>query len=70
MATPAGTRYNYNDGGTAVLAQILTTRVGMSLPDYARKMLFAPLGITDWEWQNDIRGRPLSFKRVVGAVRE
>jgi CubicO group peptidase (beta-lactamase class C family) len=61
MAAPAGTRYNYNGGGTAVLAQILTDRVGMSLPDYARKMLFEPLGITDWEWQNDIRGRPLSF---------
>jgi CubicO group peptidase (beta-lactamase class C family) len=24
-------------------------------------MLFAPLGITDWEWQNDVRGRPLAF---------
>jgi CubicO group peptidase (beta-lactamase class C family) len=61
MVAPAGTRYNYNGGGTAVLAQILSSRVGMSLPDYARKMLFTPLGITDWEWQNDIRGRPLSF---------
>jgi CubicO group peptidase (beta-lactamase class C family) len=61
MAAPAGTRYNYNGGGTAVLAQILSDRVGMSLPDYARKMLFAPLGITEWEWQNDVRGRPLSF---------
>jgi CubicO group peptidase (beta-lactamase class C family) len=61
MAAPAGTRYNYNGGGTAVLAQILTERVGMSLPDYARKVLFEPLGITDWEWVNDIRGRPLAF---------
>ncbi len=61
MAAPAGTRYNYNGGGTAVLAQILSTRVGMSRPDYARRMLFEPLGIIDWEWQNDVRGRPLSF---------
>jgi CubicO group peptidase (beta-lactamase class C family) len=61
MAAPAGTRYNYNGGGTAVLAQILTDRVGMSLPDYARKVLFEPLGITDWEWVNDVRGRPLAF---------
>jgi CubicO group peptidase (beta-lactamase class C family) len=61
MVAPAGIRYNYNGGGTAVLAEILTARVGMSLTDYARKMLFTPLGITDWEWQNDVRGRPLSF---------
>ncbi|MBC7622655.1 MAG: serine hydrolase [Aeromicrobium sp.] len=61
MAARAGTRYNYNGGGTAVLAQLLTERVGMPLPEYARKKLFAPLGITDWEWRNDIRGRPLAF---------
>ncbi len=61
MAAPAGTRYNYNGGGAAVLAQILSERVGMSLPDYARKVLFEPLGITDWEWVNDVRGRPLAF---------
>ncbi len=61
IASPPGTRYNYNGGGTAVLAQILTKRVGMSLPDYARKVLFEPLGITDWEWQNDLRGRALAF---------
>jgi CubicO group peptidase (beta-lactamase class C family) len=61
MAAPAGTRYNYNGGGTAVIAQILTERVGMSLPDYAYKVLFEPLSIMDWEWVNDVRGRPLAF---------
>ena len=60
-AAPAGTLYNYNGGGTAVLAQILAERVGISLPDYARKVLFEPLGITNWEWPNDVRGRPLAF---------
>jgi CubicO group peptidase (beta-lactamase class C family) len=33
----------------------------MPLPDFARKVLFEPLGITDWEWTNDVRGRPLAF---------
>lgn len=61
MAAPAGALYNYNGGGTAILAQILTKRVGMSLPEYARKVLFTPLGITDWTWVNDVRGRPLAF---------
>lgn len=61
MAAVAGAVYNYNGGGTAVLAQILADRVGMTLPEYARKFLLEPLGITDWEWKNDFRGRPLAF---------
>jgi CubicO group peptidase (beta-lactamase class C family) len=61
MAEPAGTRFNYNGGGTAILAQILASRTGMPLQDYARIHLFEPLGITDWEWMNDVRGRPLAF---------
>ena len=61
MAYPAGQRFNYNGGGTAVLAGLLQKGVGMPLPEYARQRLFAPLGITDWEWLTDYRGRPLAF---------
>lgn len=61
MAAPAGTRFRYNGGGTAVLAALLAQRTGMVLPDYAREKLFAPLGIVDWEWLRDPRGRPLAF---------
>lgn len=64
MAAPAGTQFNYNGGNTAVLAQLLAERVGMSLPEYARTQLFEPLGITDWEWVDDYRGRPLAFAGV------
>ena len=64
LATTPGARFNYNGGGTAVLAQILSERVGMPLPDYARRYLFDPLGIVDWEWLNDFRGRPLAFAGV------
>lgn len=61
MAAPAGTVFNYNGGNTAVLAQVLSERVGMPLPEYARQQLFEPLGIADWEWVDDYRGRPLAF---------
>jgi len=61
MASPAGQRFSYNGGGTAVLAGLLEKGVGMPLPDYARERLFAPLGIVDWEWLTDYRGRPLAF---------
>ncbi|MCL6467676.1 MAG: serine hydrolase, partial [Ralstonia sp.] len=64
MAAAAGTQFNYNGGNTAVLAQLLAERVGMPVPEYARKQLLEPLGITDWEWVDDYRGRPLAFAGV------
>ena len=60
VKTP-GTAFNYNGGGTALLADIITRTTHQKFDDYARDNLFAPLGITDWEWVNDIHGRPLSF---------
>jgi CubicO group peptidase (beta-lactamase class C family) len=61
MADPAGTRFHYNGGATAILAELLARRVGMPLQEYARLRLFEPLGIVDWEWMRDLRGRPLAF---------
>jgi CubicO group peptidase (beta-lactamase class C family) len=56
-----GSKFNYNSGGTAVLADILTRVTGMPLKDFAREALFKPLGIRDWEWVADLRGRPMAF---------
>lgn len=61
MAAPAGTRFNYNGGSTAVLGLILAQRTGLALPELARRKLFEPLGITDWEWGSDLRGRPRAY---------
>lgn len=61
MLHPAGTHFHYTGGATAILGKLLAQGVGMPLPDYARERLFAPLGITDWEWLSDLRGRPLAF---------
>ncbi|MFV8605017.1 serine hydrolase [Ralstonia pseudosolanacearum] len=69
MAAPAGTRFDYSGDNTAVLAQILAERVGMPLPEFARHALFEPLGITDWEWVADYRGRPLAFAGLRAPAR-
>jgi CubicO group peptidase (beta-lactamase class C family) len=61
VAAAPGGHFNYNSGGTAVLADILTRQTRMPLKDFARKELFEPLGILDWEWTSDIYGRPLAF---------
>lgn len=61
IAAPPGAAFNYNSGGNLLLADILTRVTHAPLKDFARKNLFEPLGITDWEWTGDLHGRPMSF---------
>jgi CubicO group peptidase (beta-lactamase class C family) len=56
-----GTRFDYNGGGTAVLADIVARTTGMPLRDFARTALFEPLGIRQWQWVADPWLRPLAF---------
>lgn len=58
---PAGQRFNYSGGSTALLAEILERATGTPLRTYARERLFAPLGIQTWQWVASPYGRPLSF---------
>jgi CubicO group peptidase (beta-lactamase class C family) len=51
IAAPPGTRWNYNGGGVDLLGTIIARQSGKSLDGFAREALFAPLGITDFEWQ-------------------
>ncbi|WP_154374866.1 serine hydrolase domain-containing protein [Pseudoduganella rivuli] len=61
LATPPGMRFNYNGCCTSLLAELLAKHTGMTLTEFARIHLFEPLGITQWEWRKDLRGRPLAF---------
>jgi CubicO group peptidase (beta-lactamase class C family) len=61
IASPPGTRFNYNGGGTTVLADVLSRATRTPLKELARKELFDPLGVQDWEWVGDLYGRPLAF---------
>jgi CubicO group peptidase (beta-lactamase class C family) len=60
VATP-GTHFNYNGGGTAILADILARSTAMPLRDFARTALFEPLGVREWQWVADPWRRPLAF---------
>lgn len=61
MKAAPGTTFNYNGGGTAVLADLIQRGTRRSLDAYARSHLFEPLGIRDWEWVHDVHGRPMAF---------
>ncbi|WP_170137882.1 serine hydrolase domain-containing protein [Chitinophaga dinghuensis] len=45
-----GTVWNYSAGNTQLLAAILKVRTGLDIDSFARKYLFAPLGIQQTEW--------------------
>jgi CubicO group peptidase (beta-lactamase class C family) len=47
---PPGIRWAYCGGATALLGRLISDGTGRPLPDYARDVLFAPLGIQDFEW--------------------
>jgi CubicO group peptidase (beta-lactamase class C family) len=50
VAAPPDTVWNYNSGGTDLLGNVIERVSGKSLEAFAREALFAPLGISDWEW--------------------
>jgi len=61
VVAPAGQRFNYNGGNTAVIADLLERVAGTSLDRLARIRLFEPLGIADCEWMGDFWGRPMAY---------
>lgn len=57
IARPPGERWIYNGGDTMLLAGVIERATGMSLPAYAERVLFRPLGISRYEWlryRNDV----------------
>lgn len=50
IAAAPDTVWNYNGGGTDLLGNVIERVSGKSLDAFAREALFAPLGISDWEW--------------------
>ena len=58
IVTEPGTTWTYNGGATAIIARLIRIGTGMPIDDFARKRLFAPLGITDFEWPCGRDGEP------------
>ena len=50
MVAEPGTQWVYNGGATALLGRLIAKGSDRSLRDYAQEKLFAPLGITEFEW--------------------
>lgn len=57
---PAGQRWTYNGGATALLAHLIARGSGQSLHDFARARLFTPLGISATEWETGADGMDIA----------
>jgi CubicO group peptidase (beta-lactamase class C family) len=58
FALAPGENFNYNGGLTQVMGAVVSRATKTPLADYARSVLFAPLGITELEWLGDLAGMP------------
>jgi CubicO group peptidase (beta-lactamase class C family) len=57
IASPPGAQWNYSGGDVELLGAIIARQSDKSLEVFAREALFAPLGITDFEWQTYPNGK-------------
>lgn len=60
LAVP-GTTFRYSGGNTQLLADLLQRGTGKSVAELAQEDLFAPLGIAEWQWVQDLHGHPIAF---------
>lgn len=53
-----GERFVYNTGAVHLLSGVIKNATGMHADRYAEKVLFEPLGITEYKWIKDVNGYP------------
>jgi hypothetical protein len=58
MDAEPGTKWAYNSGGSALMAEIIRKATGQHADKYAEKYLFGPLGIRDYHWKKTPTGHP------------
>lgn len=56
MVQRPGTGFQYDSGGVILLSAMLKRRTGKHAEEYARDLLFKPLGIEKWFWLRNAEG--------------
>ena len=55
-AVAPATLYRYNSLGAYIAGRVVESATGVDLDTFAGSVLFAPLGITRWQWGRDVAG--------------
>jgi len=61
MVAEPGTRFEYSNCVSQLIAIILQEATGQSAEAYAREHLFGPIGMVDYSWENSKPGASLGF---------
>src|SRR5262249_39291974 len=61
---PPGAKFSYSGGDVALVAAIISRATHTPIEEYLRRKLFAPLGITQFEWVKDHNGLPIAAFRM------
>lgn len=56
LSDAPGMKWTYNSGVSQMLAEILKMSIGKSISSFAEQALFKPLGIQQYEWEQDPQG--------------
>jgi CubicO group peptidase (beta-lactamase class C family) len=56
MAHDPGDHYSYSDGDAVLASHVFQKETGQNIAEYAKKYLFAPLGILDTYWKQTPAG--------------
>lgn len=58
MVAEPGRKWRYNNGVADLIGGVVQKATGRPLDQFARDVLFEPLGIGDWEWGRMVNGDP------------
>jgi CubicO group peptidase (beta-lactamase class C family) len=58
LVAPPGKLWHYNNGSVEIVGAVLKKATGRPLDQFAKDVLFDPLGIDDWEWGRMANGDP------------
>ncbi|GAA1977521.1 serine hydrolase [Isoptericola halotolerans] len=70
VVSPPGERWNYSGGTTEVLGRLISRGTGLPLAEFARRRLFAPLGLGRVEWTATTDRTPIACSGLRFAPRD
>jgi CubicO group peptidase (beta-lactamase class C family) len=65
-----GSRQRYSTGDPSLISGVLQGATGMTALDFAKKVLFDPLGLTGVRWNADSKGRTTTYAGLQATARE
>ena len=64
MADEPGTRFEYTNGVSHILSNLVTLKTGVPSDEFAEENLFNPMGIEDLQWEADVNGVPWGYAEI------